>query len=360
MARMAAPEKERVYSIDAFRGFTMVCMISGSFGLLFYLDHPVLGAVAEQFRHAEWHGMTAWDLVQPFFMFIVGAVMPISFARRWASGETWAQSFGHVLRRCALLIGFGLLARSIQADRPVLDLINVLAQLAFTYFVAFLLLRAGWRVQGAAAMGLLALHWAFYQFASAPGVEGPWVRNANIGWYLDRAILGKNWGGSYATINCLSSAANTIFGVMAGALLTGSLPAARKARILVLTGVAAIAAGLALDPVIPIIKKIWTASFALYSLGFTLLALLFFYWVCDVMGKRTWARVFVVVGSNSIFIYLLHEILNRWLTHTGLVFTGWAVELWGPAGNVLNTWLVLSFQIWLCFWLYRRKIFFKI
>lgn len=360
MARMASPDKDRVYSIDAFRGFTMVCMVSASFGLAYYRDHAVLGVLARQFRHAEWHGMTAWDLIQPFFMFIVGAVMPISFARRWAAGETWAQSFRHVLRRAALLVGFGLVARSIQAGHPVLDLINVLAQVAFTYFVAFLLLRASWRTQGAAAIGLLALHWGIYQFATAPGVEGPWVRDANIGWYLDRAILGKNWGGSYATINCLSSAANTIFGVIAGKLLASSLPPARKARILAASGMAAIAAGLALDPFVPIIKKIWTASFAIYSLGFTLLALLFFYWVCDVMGRRGWARLFVVVGSNSIFIYLLHEILHRWMQQTGLVFTGWAVSLWGPFGSVLNAWLVLGFQIWLCYWLDRRKIFFKL
>jgi heparan-alpha-glucosaminide N-acetyltransferase len=354
------PGLERIYSIDAFRGFTMVCMIAEGFGLLFFLNHPLLGGIARQFQHAQWHGMTAWDLVQPFFMFIVGAVMPISFARRWAAGESWGQSLGHVLRRCALLIAFGLLARSIQANRPVIDLINVLAQVAFTYLVAFLVLRKSWRFQGAAALGLLGLHWAIFQFAGAPGVQGPWVRDANIGWYLDNLILGKNWGGSYVTINCLSSAANTIAGAMAGAMLVSALPAARKVRILALTGVGCIAVGLAMDPVIPIIKKIWTASFAIYSLGFTLLALLFFYVVCDLVKKRAWARVFVVVGSNSIFIYLFHEILRRWMTQTGLVFTGWLVEMWEPGGRMLNAWLVIGFQIYLCFWLYRRKIFFKL
>lgn len=354
------PGAERIYSIDAFRGFTMVCMIAEGFGLLFFLNHPVLGGIAGQFRHAAWEGMTAWDLVQPFFMFIVGAVMPVSFARRWAAGESWGQSLRHVLRRCALLIGFGLLARSIQANRPVIDLINVLAQVSFTYLVTFLVLRKSLSFQAGTAFGLLALHWAIFQFAGAPGVEGPWVRNANIGWYLDNWILGKNWGGSYVTINCLSSAANTIAGAMAGAMLVSAMPAARKTRILALSGAACLAAGLALSPFIPIIKKIWTASFAIYSLGFTLLALLFFYWICDLMKQRAWAKVFVVVGSNSIFIYLFHEILNRWLTQTGLVFTGWAVAMWEPGGRMLNAWLVIAFKIWLCFWLYKRKIFFKL
>jgi hypothetical protein len=111
------------------------------------------------------------------------------------------------LKRSALPILFGVIARSVQHDKPFLDLINVLAQIAFTYLVAFLPLRQHWTVQGAVAFGLLVLHWAIYQFGSGPGIQGPWVQDANVGWY--RLILNQNWGGSYATINCLSSTANT-------------------------------------------------------------------------------------------------------------------------------------------------------
>jgi predicted acyltransferase len=359
------PGTARVLSIDAFRGFTMICMIAEGFGLLYFVKNPIIGPIAAQFEHVDWNmsipvDLHFWDLIQPFFMFIVGTVMPISFAQRWAAGEPWSRSLVHVLRRSALLILCGLIARSIQANRPVIDLINVLAQIAFTYLVAFLLLRKSWKVQGAVALGLLALHWAIYQFASAPGVQGPWVKDANIGWYIDRLILHKNWGGSYATINCLSSAANTIFGMMAGELLISALPLARKMRILAFTGILGIASGLAMSAFIPLNKKIWTASFALYSTGMTLLALLLFYWIFDVKEKRRWATLFIVVGANSIFIYLFHEILHRWLNQTALVFTGWAVDWWGPGGKALTTLAVIAFQIWVCFWLYRRKIFFKL
>jgi predicted acyltransferase len=365
--RLAAAEQfrltpgERAYSIDAFRGFTMLFMLGEGFGLLYFRNSPFLGPVANQFTHANWSGfMHFWDMIQPFFMFIVGLVMPLSFGKRWASGETWSQSFRHVLRRCALLILFGLIARSIQAGRPTVDVINVLAQVAFTYFVAFLVLRKSWRVQAATAAAFLAAHWALYQFVSAPGVLGPWVKDANIGWWLDRTVLGKNWSGSYATINCLSSTANTIFGVLCGELLSQPWPIRRKLRILVGLGVAGIVAGLVLHPWIPINKKIWTASFALYSGGFTLLALAAFYWICDVKRKRRWATLLVIIGANSIFIYVFHEILHRWLTQTGLVFTGWAVNLWGPGGRALNALLVVAFEAYICVWLYRRKIFFKI
>jgi predicted acyltransferase len=351
---------ERLYSIDAFRGFTMICMIGEGFGLGYFLTSPIIGPIAQQFRHTVWHGMTAWDLIQPFFMFIVGVVMPVSFARRWQNGETWEQSFRHVLTRCGLLIFWGLVARSIQANRPVIDVINVLAQLAFTYFVAFLVLRKSWKIQGLVAMAFLVADWAIYQFSSAPGVLGPWVKDANIGEWLDKLVFNKNWSGSYATINFIPSTANTIFGVMAGELLVGALPLARKLKILAAAGVACIAVGFALDPVIPIIKKIWTPSFAIFSTGFTLLALLLFYWVCDVRKRRAWATIFVIVGSNSIFIYLFHEILHSWIEHTGLTFTGWAVSLWGPGGKALNLLLAIAFQIYVCVWLYRRKIFFKL
>ncbi len=363
--RAPQPGPGRLLSIDAFRGFTMICMIGEGFGLAHFARNPTFAPIAAQFQHVDWNisipaDLHFWDLIQPFFMFIVGVVMPISFARRWAAGETWTRSLRHVLRRSALLILFGLIARSIQANRPVIDLINVLAQIAFTYLVAFLLLRKSWKVQGAVALGLLALHWAIYQFATAPGVAGPWVKDANIGWYLDRLALHKNWSGSYATINCLSSAANTIFGVMAGELLVSSLPLARKMRVLAITGVLGIVAGFALSAFIPLNKKIWTASFAIYSTGMTLLALLLFYWICDIKARRKWAAMFLVVGANSIFIYLFHEILHRWLTQTALVFLGWTVGLWGPGGKALVTLAVIAFEIYVCYWLYRRRIFFKI
>lgn len=364
-ARPAQPSQpeaghQRLYYLDAFRGFTMVCMISTGFGLQFFSSDPFWGPLARQFEHEPWEGMRFWDLIQPFFMFIVGAAMPIAFARRWAAGETYPASLRRVVRRCVLLLFWGLVARSIQAGEPTLDLINVLAQLSFTYFAAFLLLRKSWRAQAAAAFGLLAAHWALYQFAPLAGLPGPWTRDANFGSWLDQALLGKNWNGSYATINCLSSAANTIFGVMAGTMLISQTPPARKMQILLRTGFGAVLLGLALSPAVPIIKRIWTPSFAIFSTGFTLLALLLFYWLTEVLNLRRWAKVFVVVGANSIFIYLFHEILGRWLTETGLVFLRVAVEAWGPWGQALNAWAVIAAQIWLCWWLWRKRIFFKL
>jgi len=242
--------------------------------------------------------------------------------------------------------------------KPNLDLINVLAQLSFTYLVAFLLYRFDWRVQVGAAFGLLAAHTALYELIAPPGVQGPWVQDANLGWWLDKTILGKNWSGSYATINCLSSAFNTVAGMIAGEWLLSK--STKKLQMLAVVGVACIAAGLALDPLIPIIKKIWTASFAIYSLGFTLLVLAAFYWICDVKMWQRWANVLVMVGANSIFIYLFHECLHRWLDSSAKAFVGWTEPWLGAWTAVLIASTALAFQIYVCMWLYRRKIFFKL
>lgn len=351
---------DRLFSLDAFRGFTMFCMFAGPFGLDLFEHYGLIGHVVWQLDHEPWVGMRFWDMIQPWFMFIVGVVMPYSFARRWAKGETWEQSLKHVLKRAALLIVWGIIARSVQAGRPNLDLINVLAQIAFTYTLAFLILRKSWHFQAGVAIAVLVLHTLLYVFVRIDSAEGPWVRDANFGQALDMLLLGKTWGGSYATINCLSSAFNTILGVLAGRLLFSSEPVSRKARILAGSGIALVAVGLALHPFFPIIKKIWTASFSLVSGGVTLLTLLLFYWICDVWKRRSWANVFVIIGANSIFIYLFHEILGGWMRRTAPTFTNWLepfVGLWAPFTAV---WFVIALQVYVCWWLYDRRIFLKI
>ncbi len=335
----------RVAAIDAFRGFTMVLMISEGFGILQLQDRAWVRPIAAQFEHAEWEGLRFWDLIQPFFMFIVGAVMPWSFEKRFAAGENvWPR----VLRRSGLLILWGMIARSIRAGRPMVDLINVLAQIAVTYPIGVAVARRGFAVQLSVALGLLAAHTISYLAAGQP-----WTVGENLGEGIDRAIFGKNWGGHYATINCFSSAANTIFGLMAGQLL-------RQGAIAKLGqfGGALTIAGLALSPWVPIIKKIWTASFALVSGGLSVAALLLFWYVCE---RRGWSlNLFTIVGANSIFIYLFHEILERWLTQTAKIFVGWGTDYWPDYLLAANDVVVVAVQIWVCVWLYRRNIFFKL
>ncbi|HZO58025.1 MAG TPA: DUF5009 domain-containing protein [Bryobacteraceae bacterium] len=359
-AAPARADLARVFSIDAFRGFTMIWMFSNAFGLHHLKDIPWIAPLEYQFTHAAWHGFNAWDMIQPFFMFIVGAAMPWAFDKRRAAGESEQQIFFHVLKRCALLLFWGIVARTISAGRPNIDLINVLGQLSFTYLVAYLVLDRGWRVQLGAAIGLLAAHWTFYNFTTGEGITGPYDQNANPGYWLDGVLLGRHWGGGYATINCVSSAANTIFGVMAGWVIKSTRTEGAKLRTLAIWGAVALIAGFALGAVVPINKKIWTASFAFVSTGITLWVLAVFYYLCDVKRLQRWATVGAIVGANSIFIYLFHEMLHGWMERAAAALLGWPIEWWGAWGKALTSCCVVAFQIYVCVWLYRRKIFFKL
>jgi heparan-alpha-glucosaminide N-acetyltransferase len=350
----------RLFFLDAFRGFTMVCMIGAGFGVPYFARHPWIGPIARQFGHAPWEGMTAWDLVMPFFLGVVGAVMPVSFARRWAKGESWGASLRHVVKRCLLMVALGLFIGSVQAGKPTLYLMDVLPHIALAYLVAFLVLRGSWRVKLGTGIGILAAHWALYAFASAPGVTGAFAKEANIGWYLDKLILGRNWPGGYATINAVASTVNVLAGVLAGELLASGRTARQKMAALGAAAAACGGVGWALSIWIPVIKHIWTASFTFFSIGWTLLALLLFYWVCEVKQWRRWARVFLMVGANSLFIYVFHESTARYLNSVAATFLDWTVPLWGEWGWLLKAWAVTGFEIYLCYWLYQRKIFFKL
>lgn len=357
---------QRLYSLDVFRGLTMVWMFGNGFGFQYFKDHPVVGPVARQFTHAAWEGMYAWDLIQPFFMFIVGVAMPYAFAARSARGETSvASGWGKVLRRSALLILLGTLARSVIFRAPTLDLINVLGQIAFTYAFAYAVLNAGWRVQAGFAAALLVLHTGLFTMVHPEGVTSSWERGTNLGAWLDKLILGKNWGGGYVTINFLSSAANTIFGLMAGWVLFDNrrTPAARI-RILATWGLVAIAGGLLLWTAgIPLVKKIWTASFAVYSTGYSLLALAFFYWLLDVRRQYPrpggWSAVFAMVGANSIFIYLFHETLYGFVLQAGRALLG-KTDPSSALAWMFYEWAFIAVEIAVCVVLYRRKLFFKV
>lgn len=359
----AAPFPARLYSLDVFRGLTMIWMFGNGFGLQYFRNHAVLGPVARQFTHAGWEGMYPWDLIQPFFMFIVGVAMPFAFAARAAKGDDGG-GWLRVLRRSALLILCGTLARSVQHHGPTLDLINVLGQIAFTYVFAYAVLNAGWRTQALMAAGLLAVHTALFTLLQPEAATSAWERGTNLGARLDLAVLGKNWGGGYATINFLSSAANTIFGVMAGWLLmSGERTASGKIRRLIVLGLAGIAAGWALSPWIPIVKKIWTASFALYSTGFTLLALAFFYWLLDVRRQHPkpagWSAIAAMVGANSIFIYLFHEVFYGFVLQAGRAMLGKASAA-SALPWMLYEWAFIAVEIAVCYGLYQRRWFFKV
>ena len=347
---------QRSLTLDAFRGFIMVLLVSRGFGFPAVGDVPGYRMVAGWFDHVPWEGAVFWDMIQPAFMFMVGVAMPFALAARAARGATPGQNFRHVAVRALKLILLSQVLISVSAGAMEFQLINVLAQIAFTYFFCFLIMQLSFRAQVAAAGLILAAHWGL--FTMFPGPDGAFSKTGNIGAVIDHAV-GLHYSGYYVTINFISSTVTTLFGVWTGRLLMSGRPREQQLRILAGAMVAAFAGGIGLSFFNPVVKRIWTASFTLYSTGWVLFMLLGFYWLVEIRGYRKLALPLVVVGMNSIFIYSINQVLEGWIDRSLSVFTGKFAFL-GTPGPIAQSCTILLAMWGACYWLYRRKIFFKL
>ena len=273
------PTPGRLVSLDAYRGLIMLTLAANGFGLRALSKHPTYSWLGAQFEHVPWTGMVFWDLIQPSFMFMVGVAMPFSIARRQAEGASSRQILGHVAWRSLMLILLSQILMCISANRLHFQLINVLSQIGFTYFLGFLILQLRFRAQMLAAAGLLAVHWAL--FVLFPGSEGTFSKTDNIGAVIDH-WLGLNYRGNYVTINFISSAVTTLFGCWTGLFLMRKDTDSHRVKVLAAAAAACFLSGWALSPFNPMVKRIWTASFTLFSTGWVLVMLLAFYWLVEI------------------------------------------------------------------------------
>lgn len=361
--------KDRYLSLDAFRGITMF-LLAGEAALMYesllevFPAGSALHGLAEQFHHHPWAGLRFWDLIQPCFMFIVGVAMPFSLRSRMGRGDTWSQSLRHILWRSLLLFGFGTGLHCVYRGQLTFELWNVLTQLSFTIPVTFLLMRTPWRVQLGVSLLLLAITEVCYR-AYAPA--SPFVMDQNFGSAVDMLLMGKlNNGGGWVTFNCVPTAAHTIWGAICGKLLLEQTDGMRRVRIFAMAGIIGLAIGFGLHwaDITPIVKRIATTSFTFASGGWALLALALFHWVIDLKKRQAWTWPFVVVGMNSIFIYLFFETVGmQWLVPTVRIFNDGflgALGLGKVALAVTNSLLVWGIYWGLCCFLDKHKIYFKI
>lgn len=357
----------RLASLDFFRGLTMFMLIGEATGLYALFRSPALngtflGGIGWQLEHHPWNGLHCWDLVQPFFMFIVGVAMPFSIGKRWEHGDGWEKTFHHALVRSALLLFFGWALYCIGPGHLTFELWNVLAQLSFTYLVAFLMMRKSARVQLVFTFGLLIATELLYRLWPVAGFNQPFVPDHGFGAWVDMAIMGKLSDGHWAAFNAVPTTAHTMWGVLAGQVLKSSRVPWQKIRVLAIGGTIGVVAGYSLNPLTPIIKRICTSSFVIVSGGWCLLALAFSYWLIDVKGWKKWSVFFSIVGMNPLLIYLFTETGGAgWFHAIAKPFT---MGLFAWAGQ-LNAEIVTSLVVWamlwsLCFWLYKKRIFIRI
>lgn len=340
----------RSLALDAYRGFVMLAVIADGFGLHELAKYPAYAWLANQCVHADWEGATFFDLIMPAFLFIAGAAMPFALARR-------KDRFRHVAIRSIKLLVLSQVLVAIMGRKFHFQMVNVLSQLAVTYFVTYLLLRFGARTQVLCAALLLAGHGALFHLV--PGHDGPFSRTDNIGAVIDRWWLGRSYPGYYTTINFISAIPSTLFGAWTGMLVMSDRTRAQKLGILACAAVAAFALALAMSPWVPIVKRLWTPSFALYSTGWVLVMFAAFVWMFDGRPSHKLAFPLVVLGMNPILVYTINQLLQGWIDRALAVVTH-RFEWLGPPAPIVQG-MVPLMVIWLlCLWMYRRRIFLRL
>lgn len=356
---------QRLQSLDFFRGLTMFLLIgSGTqlYDLMMNSENGMVSWLGNQFEHPEWIGIHFWDFVEPFFMFIVGVAIPFSVMKRVERGDSWKKLYLHAGQRAAVLFFLGIAYYSVGAGKPVWKLWNVLTQLAFTYMLAFLLMRSKYKVQIIVSLGLLVLTELLYRLWPVEGFNHAFVPGQNFGSWVDMKLMGRVEKTHWVAFNAVPTAAFTIWGVMAGQILRSDRTNKRKLKILLIAGVIGIVAGLAWSAVTPFIKKIGTSSIILETGGWCLVTMAFAYWLVDIKKIQKIPLFFGIVGMNPLFIYLFGQVGGgSFLAHIAKPFS-YGLFFWtGPVFVIyFNAFLTWFFLWYICYFLYKNKIFIKI
>lgn len=399
-AAVAAPAPKPVarnVAVDAYRGFVMFLMMAEVLQLSrvsqAFPTNWFWKILAYNQTHVQWAGCSLHDLIQPSFSFLVGVALPYSIASRVAKGGTFGKLFAHAVWRALLLVLLGVFLRSTHSAQTNFTFEDTLSQIGFGYPILFLLgfrpPRWQWAALGVILTGYW-LAWALYPVPGAgfdyqslgvppdwfqqhnyTGFAAHWNKHANLGnafdqWFLNLFPREKPFvynNGGYLTLSFIPTLGTMILGLIAGRWLREASPKIPMKRLLV-AGAAGIAVGLFFHftYLCPVVKRIWTPSWTLFSGGACFLLLAAFGWVIDVKAYKKWAFPLVVIGMNSIVAYLLPHLvqgftIDSFRIHLGpqfFQFLGAGLEpfLRGIA-VLLVFWAILI-------WMYRRKIFVKI
>ena len=371
----------RNLAIDTYRGFVMLLMMAEVVQLSRVAKalpgNGFWNFLAYHQTHVEWAGCSLHDTIQPGFSFLVGVALPYSIAARIARGGTFRSMFLHALWRSLLLVALGVFLRSTHAAQTYYTFEDTLSQIGLGYPLLFVLAYRPPRWQWAALGVLLFGYWlAWALYPAQPvgffsGFAAHWNKGNNFGnafdvWFLNLFPTVKPYvanSGGYLTLSFIPTLGTMILGLAAGRWLRVAAPSVPMRRLLA-AGAIGIAAGLLLHftGICPVVKRIWTPAWTLFSGGLCFLFLAGFCWLTEVKGYRKWAFPLVVIGANSIAAYLMAHLWERFILdsfriHLGahaFAFAGTEVEPFVRGMAVLLVyWAIL-------YWMYRRKLFLKI
>jgi predicted acyltransferase len=392
----ATPLPPRVAGLDAYRGLVLALMMGEALHLCgvsaAFPASALWALLCHHQSHVEWVGCSLHDLIQPGFSFLVGAALPFSLAARAGRGQSRGAMIAHAFRRALVLVVLGIFLRSLGHPQTRFTFEDTLTQIGLGYGFLFLLALRPRRDQWIALALVLVVFWAAFALYPAPGPgfawesvgvpEGwphllagfaaHWNKNENSSaqfdrWFLNLFPRGEPFvfnDGGYQTLSFVPTLGTMILGLLAGGVIRDARPHREKVRWLVAAGLVALASGWLLGAlgVCPVVKRIWTPSFALFSGGWCFLFAAAFYQVMDARGHVRWAFPLTVLGMNSIAAYCMNwvlvgpvaEALVRHLGRGPFLVLGPAFErtLVG-ASSLLLAWLILL-------WMHRRRIFVRI
>jgi predicted acyltransferase len=388
----AAGKRARLESLDVFRGLTIAAMIlvndPGTWSAIYW---PLAHADELMSEHpAGWYpgkwwvsanGWTPTDLVFPFFLFIVGVSMVLSFAARQARGDSRRELMKHVARRSALILLIGwLIHLEPYFNFSRMRYPGVLPRIAVVYLCAAVItLWTARRGRIAWIAGLLAGYYVIMRFIPVPGCDqaGWMTQHCSLAGWLDRTLmLGHLYRKDFDPEGLLSTfpaIATTLLGTLTGEFLSGAGSLSRKVRGLGIAGVAGVAAGYAWHPWFPIYKPLWTSSYVLFTAGAACLLLALCWWLIEMRGWRGWDRPFLWLGSNAILAYAL----STFFAKEGYVIKvtegaqkigvqDWIYQHWFvPFAQPINASLAFAIcytALWtlVAWFFYRKKIFLKV
>lgn len=375
----------RNVAVDAYRGFVMLLMMGEALQLArvaaAYPGNRFWSFLAYHQTHVDWVGCSLHDTIQPGFSFLVGVALPYSIASRLAKGGTFRTMFGHALWRSLLLIALGIFLRSMYSPQTYFTFEDTLTQIGLGYPFLFLLgfrpRRWQW-IALAAILGGYWLAWSLYPVGTPPdwahnfsGFAAHWNKDANLGnafdqWFLNLFPRTKPFvanSGGYLTLSFIPTLGTMILGLAAGRWLRDYAPRIPMKLLLSAAGTG-IACGLLLHfaGICPIVKRIWTPSWTLFSGGLCFLFLAGLCWVLEVKGHRRWAFPLVVIGMNSIAAYVIAETLRPFILDSLRIHLGpGPFQIFGAGLDPLLHGIAVLLIYWMIlFWMYRRKLFLRV